>query len=157
MRLRISKVKNWRKAELQELRELVNQMSNDELSRHFNVPTYNIVNTMTKHGIQRDPAFVLELKSHKEENNPNWKDGISRDGARYSAIQRERHPEHKKARDAVYRALKEGALIKPAACQDCGKETDDLQGHHESYDESRYLDVAWVCRKCHRKRHGGLH
>ena len=156
MALRISKIKNWRKAELLELGKLVNQMSNDELARHYNVPISNIVNTMMKHGIQRDPDFVNELKSHKGEDNLNWRGGISKDGARYSRIQRERHPEHKAARDAVYRALKEGRLIKPSICQDCGEEK-ALQGHHESYEKDKYLEIVWVCRKCHRIRHEGLH
>jgi len=157
MRLRISKVKNWRRAELQELRELVNTKSNEELAQHFNVPINNIINTMTKHGISRDGSFVKELKSHKEEDNPNWKGGLSKDTARYLRIQRERHPEHKRARDAVYRALKEGKIIKPDRCQDCGRVTRDIHGHHESYEENRFLEIVWVCRKCHRKRHGNLH
>ena len=156
MALRISKIKNWRKAELLELGKLVNEMSNDELACHYNVPIHNIINTMMKHGIQRDPSFVSELKSHKGEDNPNYKDGISKDSARYLRIQRERHPEHKAARDAVYKAVKDGRLIRPLQCQDCGEEK-PLQAHHVSYERERFLEVIWVCRKCHRIRHGGLH
>lgn len=156
MRLSISKIKNWRKYEIQQLRELINTMSNDELAQYFNVPIHTIVHAMSKYKIQRNPDFVTQLKTHAENNNPNWKGGISKDGARYSALQRQRHPEHKRARDAVYRALKDGTLIKPLQCQECG-EVKSLQGHHESYEESKFLQVEWVCRKCHRKKHGNLH
>ena len=156
MSLRFSKIKNWKKAELLELGKLVNQMSNDELARHYNVPITNIVRTLIKYEIQRDPDFIKELKSHKGEDNSNWRGGLSQDGARYSRIQRARHPEHKAARDAVYRALKEGRLLKPIQCQDCGEEK-PLQGHHESYDKNKYLEVIWVCRTCHRIRHEGKH
>ena len=159
MRMRISKVKNWKKRELEELKQLVNSMNNDELCEYFKTTPTNLINTMQKHKIRRDKNKVTERKREvmSGENNPNWQGGISKDGARYSAIQRERHPEHKRARDAVYRAVRKGTLIKPDKCEECGKETTDLQGHHESYEPEHWLDVEWLCRKCHRKREDGLH
>jgi len=41
-------------------------------------------------------------------------------------------------------------LIQPAPCVDCGDRS--AQKHHEDY--SRPLDVIWLCRSCHLKRHG---
>ena len=67
------------------------------------------------------------------------------------AIQRERYPERKHARDAVYRAVKEGRLIKPDRCEDCGA-TGRIEGHHHSYEPEHWLDVKWVCKRCHNKR-----
>jgi hypothetical protein len=152
MRLRFSKTKNWKKAELKELKQLVNTMTNNELCKYFSVPITVLRNTMQKYRIKRDENILLKIRSENKsgENNPNWQGGISKDGARYSAIQRERYPARKHARDAVYRALKTGRLLKPERCEDCGTYTNDLQGHHESYDQNKWLEVNWLCRKCHR-------
>ena len=154
MRIRISKVKNWKKAEIEELKQLVDSKTNGELCKYFNTNMTNLFNTMQKHNIRRDKSIVIKHKQEamSGENNPNWQGGISKDGARYSAIQRKRHPEHKRARDAVYRAVKRGDLIKPDNCEECNKKTNDLQGHHESYLPEHWLNVEWLCRKCHRKK-----
>jgi hypothetical protein len=63
---------------------------------------------------------------------------------------RERFPEKYKAQTAVNNAVRDGRLIKPKACEDCGKEG-RLHGHHEDYSE--LLDVVWVCVPCHKARH----
>ena len=156
--MRLSRVKNWKRSELAELRVLVNNMSNPELSEHYGVEVHNIIHALQKFRIKRDPEFATYLRATTKEGaeNPNWKGGISKDGAHYQALQRQRHPEHKWARQAVYEALQRGILSKPERCQDCG-EARALQGHHESYERERWLEVIWVCRKCHRVRHQGLH
>ncbi len=94
--------------------------------------------------------------SHKipktNENNPNWKDGISKDKYHYKKIQKERYPEKAKAREDVQKALKSGKLIKPNICRICGEYFEDkgnIHGHHEDYNQS--LKVVWCCRKCHRE------
>ena len=152
MRLRLSKIKNWKRKELKELRQLVNSKTNEELCTHFSVSMTTLGNAMQKYKIKRDSNTLYQMRSDNKsgENNPNWQGGLSLDGARYSAIQRERYPERKHARDAVYRALKTGKIIKPDKCEDCGTETNNLQGHHESYEQDKWLDVKWLCRKCHR-------
>lgn len=148
-------MKHWRKAEIEELKSLVNTMTNEELCQHFDAPMASIITAFRKYRIKRDEDTVKQMraKAKEGENNPNWKEGISKDHARYLAIQRERYPEHKAARNAVYEALKDGRLTKPHNCSECGKETEMLEGHHESYESDRYLDVAWLCKRCHRKRH----
>lgn len=157
-RFRISKLKSWKRAELAELRDLVDTKSNAELCEHFNISTETLRNTMQKHQIKRSEEVLEQMRADAMtgEKNPNWKLGISKDGARYSAIQRRRYPERKHARDAVYRALKEQRIIKPLVCEDC-KELKKLAGHHEDYLPENWLKVIWVCRKCHRIRHEGLH
>lgn len=158
MRFRISKKKNWRKSELNELRNIVNFKTNEQLCEQFNVSIETLRNTMQKYNIKRDSEVLKQERKERMtgENNPNWDGGVSKDTARYLRIQRERHPEHKHARDAVYRALKSGALIKPLNCEDCN-EIKPLSGHHEDYLPENWLKVKWVCRICHRKRHKGLH
>jgi len=152
-RLRLSKKKNWRRAELDELRALVDTKSNAELCEYFKISIETLRNTMQKYSIKRQDTVLEQMKSDAMagENNPNWKGGISKDMARYLAIQRERYPERKHARDAVYRAVKEGRLIKPDRCEDCGA-TGRIEGHHHSYEPEHWLDVKWVCKRCHNKR-----
>jgi hypothetical protein len=151
MRLRFKKY-SWEKSRVTELKSLVNMMANEDLCKHFSISDAELRNVMRRYNIKRDKDALFKMRSEIKsgDNNPNWRGGISQDGARYSAIQRERYPERKHARDAVYRALKTGKLIKPDSCQDCNTETDDLQGHHESYEQDEWLNVKWLCRKCHR-------
>jgi hypothetical protein len=53
--------------------------------------------------------------------------------------------EKARARDAVYRALASGVLVK-TNCVHCGA-TDRIHGHHRDY--SKPLDVVWCCYRCH--------
>jgi hypothetical protein len=146
--------KGWKKQEIEELRSLVDTMTNEELCQHYNVSIEVLAKTFRKYKIKRAEetvkARISQLKSG--DSNPNWKGGISKDHARYLAIQRERYPEHKKARDAVYAALKKGILIKPERCEGCNI-VKPLEGHHASYESDQWLDVEWLCKKCHRKKH----
>jgi hypothetical protein len=156
-RFRISKKKNWKRAELEELRSLVDNKTNEELCLYFNVSKETLANTMQKHQIKRSEEILKQarVEAMAGEKNFNWKGGISKDGARYSALQRERYPERKHARDAVYRALKTGELVKPLKCQDCGNVA-YLEGHHESYASTDWLIVRWLCKPCHNKRDKAL-
>lgn len=78
---------------------------------------------------------------------------------------REHHREYMKMRfhkDPVHRAkhlarvrlgqAKRRGIIIQLPCADCG--SNDSQAHHEDY--SKPLEVDWLCRDCHGRRHGGL-
>lgn len=54
-----------------------------------------------------------------------------------------------KASNAVFRAIKQGKLIRPTTCSKCGG-THMIQAAHSDYDESKLLEVVWLCIKCHR-------
>lgn len=54
------------------------------------------------------------------------------------------------ARWAVKDELRAGRLVRPGACEDCGKGCRP-HGHHEDY--AKPLQVNWLCPKCHAKRH----
>jgi ribosomal protein S27AE len=56
------------------------------------------------------------------------------------------------ARVVVRRALKSGKLVK-GPCEFCG--ATKVVGHHDSYERERWLDVRWMCHKCHMVFHRG--
>lgn len=49
----------------------------------------------------------------------------------------------------VTNAIKKGTLQRKP-CENCGK-TEKIDAHHEDY--SKPLDVAWLCHRCHLRRH----
>jgi hypothetical protein len=51
-----------------------------------------------------------------------------------------------RAGNAVQRAMKRGTLVRPDACEECGRACKP-QGAHSDY--TRPLDVRWLCRSCH--------
>lgn len=50
------------------------------------------------------------------------------------------------AHQAVRAAIKAGALHRPAACENCGKNGQPQAAHH---DYTRPLFVRWLCQSCH--------
>lgn len=50
-------------------------------------------------------------------------------------------------RAATHRAIKRGELIRPDACEECGR-VGTVEAAHYSYAEP--LNVRWLCRQCHR-------
>lgn len=63
-----------------------------------------------------------------------------------------RNPNKRKAQCKVSNAVRDGRLEKKTSCENCGSEY-RVQAHHESYEEDRWLDVVWLCDKCHKERH----
>jgi len=51
---------------------------------------------------------------------------------------------------AVNNALRDGRMLKPSNCENCGIECNP-HGHHDDY--SKALDVRWLCTKCHTDFH----
>lgn len=59
------------------------------------------------------------------------------------------------AREAATRAHKSGILVKPARCESYGCENRPDDKHHDSYAESQWLNVRWLCGGCHADWHKG--
>ena len=57
--------------------------------------------------------------------------------------------ERDRARGAVGRAVRDGVLVKPDACEECDRALKLDAHHHRGYDEAHALDVVWLCRRCH--------
>ena len=55
-------------------------------------------------------------------------------------------PTKRSARVAVGNALRDGKIIRPAACEVCNASA-ETHGHHD--DHNKPLDVIWVCVPCH--------
>jgi hypothetical protein len=60
-------------------------------------------------------------------------------------------PERQRARQMVQRAVYDGVLIKPHACEGCGSEAVVLHGHHDDYTQP--FAVKWLCTACHGQLH----
>lgn len=75
------------------------------------------------------------------------------DHPEYMAAAQKLYPEKHNAREAARNAVKDGRLVKPDCCEDCGGEFEPrlLQGHHADY--SKPLEVEWLCGNCHGARH----
>ena len=101
-------------------------------------------------GIHRSKFQLARIKKRtglkiKGENNPNWKNGISKNPyinkKKRALLDREKNA----ARAKVYRAIRSGELI-PQACEVC-RATKNIEAHHLDY--SKPLEVQWLCREHH--------
>lgn len=65
---------------------------------------------------------------------------------------KQRYPEREKARLAVSNAIIAGKITRPSSCSLCGCECKP-EAHHDSYDQSKWFNVRWLCRPCHEEHH----
>lgn len=88
---------------------------------------------------KREPVFVFEGLNHSSE------------------LKRTAH-------HMVRQAVNWGTLKRPDHCENCGekvstrrtrrgKQIEPLSAHHEDY--AKPMEIVWLCRKCHYKRHFG--
>lgn len=112
-----------------------------------------------RYGHQRS-QIIEKTRKYREEHPDDvrrWsRERYYRDPEAAKDAQREarsREPNKAKARNAVDKAVLAGRLVKPDTCADCRTAGLPLDGHHESYDPSRWLDVVWLCRRCHLRLH----
>lgn len=54
----------------------------------------------------------------------------------------------------VYRAIKNGTIIKPKFCDRCLLFSTRIVAHHKDY--SLPLEVEWLCESCHRLEHSSI-
>ena len=63
---------------------------------------------------------------------------------------RDQNPEKRAAHVILGNRIRDGHIIKPDRCQECGA-TGKIHGHHEDY--AKPLEVEWLCPQCHTNRH----
>lgn len=151
----------WLRADVELLKQLVNEKSNPELLEHFKITLSELTSALSRYHIKRDPEFIKQLLSKSGEANSNWRGGKPKDVKKHRQTQLERFPERDKARKAVDYAIRSGKIIKPTICPECGAEptSRNMHFHHtEDYSlEENWLIGVWVCRKCHRALHNFTH
>lgn len=71
--------------------------------------------------------------------------------AEYFTAWRAKHPERaadvRSSRSPVEKALREGSLVRPDACEQCGKTGVRIEAAHADY--AKPTEVRWLCRSCH--------
>ena len=67
----------------------------------------------------------------------------------------DKHPLKRKAQTAATNAVRYGKLERKFNCEDCGC-GGKLHKHHHSYEKEFWLDIKWLCPKCHGKEHKRL-
>lgn len=103
------------------------------------------------------PCTLVKKREWAAANRHKDKEYSRRYRARNPGLKREQRrrerqetPEKYSARQALRYALKTGRVVRPDACEDCGKKCKP-QAHHPDY--SRKLDVRWLCQPCHAAEH----
>ena len=73
---------------------------------------------------------------------------------------RERHPDKVRAQGAVSNAVRDGNLSRPDTCSNCSFNVSivgPMQAHHhKGYEREFWLDIVWLCRRCHMTEHKKL-
>lgn len=59
---------------------------------------------------------------------------------------RVRYPNQYKAHNILNNALRDGKIVRPNKCSECGSKS-SVVGHHNDYLEP--LKVTWLCQACH--------
>jgi len=148
------KKKYWSRREIRELKQLINIKTNEELTQIFNCTIGTLQHAFKKYHIKRDITIIHEMQYPTGERAHNWKGGISKNHYHYKKKQVERYPEKVRAHSAVYQAIKDGRLIKPNKCENCGNINNDLHFHHtHGYSHEHYFTGKWLCRSCHIQEH----
>lgn len=89
----------------------------------------------------------------KERNNAAWKTETGKARLKgYSAKWQKNNPEKRKAQHALGNAIRDKKVIRSPICEHCGS-IENIQGHHWSYLEEHWLNVVWLCVKCHAAEH----
>ncbi len=85
---------------------------------------------------EKSRAWELANSKRKNEINKSWR---ARNPIRMKTM--------RDANNALWRAIKNGKIVRGVACEFCNSEI-RIEGAH--YDYSKPLEVKWLCSKCHK-------
>lgn len=72
---------------------------------------------------------------------------------KYRISLKKRFPEKIRARDMIQKHIKRGLIIRPNVCSNCNQEKFAEAHHHVGYSKENWLNVKWLCKKCHIESH----
>jgi hypothetical protein len=61
------------------------------------------------------------------------------------------------ARAAVFWAIKLGTIVRPDKCPSCKRKVKVHAHHHNGYEPAHYLDIEWLCPRCHYQEDKDVH
>ncbi|OQY69567.1 MAG: hypothetical protein B6D44_17670 [Ignavibacteriales bacterium UTCHB2] len=130
------------------------QFPNRMIAQKLDMTEAQIRNYLHRQSIKRTPEQLEQIRlrlasNMRNENNGNYKGGISKNNYHYKKIQVKRYPERVRARQKKYYHVRQGN-ISPQPCEVCGT-TKSIEAHHEDY--SQPLDIVWLCTPHHRELH----
>jgi hypothetical protein len=97
---------------------------------------------------RKNPDAVLRQSREGYERQRRERPNRQRERiARWRAANPERAREMARVHAALLRAVGRGDLVRPDVCEACGA-SGVIEAHHPDYGEP--LQVAWLCRVCHR-------
>lgn len=125
-------------------------LSNREIADMIFRTEASIRKFLNSEGIHRNKFQLAKIReriglAQRGENNPNWKNGISKNHYHYKKSRAIKDKIKIAAREKVRRAILKGELI-PQACEVCGK-LESIEAHHFNYNEP--LEVQWLCKAHH--------
>lgn len=99
-----------------------------------------------------DPVVMAQIRASSRVRGQRYRSKRKRKphpalNRRWLVKNRHKSNAEQKLRRAVYRGL----VKKADACQECGAQSSNIQGHHTDY--SKPLYVKWLCPKCHGEAH----
>lgn len=107
----------------------------------------NICKECTKERVRR---HRFENDHVREQERMRYAEGRKRGhAAKWHAAHPERIEAGGKARWTLNNAIRDGKVVRPTSCEECGASGVPIEGAH--WDYSRPFDVRWLCRRCHRR------
>ena len=101
----------------------------------------------TKEVYQRNPEYRKKRNIASKE----WKLKNKHSALANNINQKIRYPEKVRARNILRCAVYSKRICKPNICENCMKEFNRIEGHHDDY--SKPLEVKWLCVTCHKELH----
>jgi hypothetical protein len=113
------------------------------LDGHLNFCRQCVKSRVSKH--RSENLLRIRLYDKERSKRPERRQQLANLYAKEAA-----DPVRRKARIETQTALRNGKLIRPSLCSDCGN-CCKPEAHHDDY--TKPLDVRWLCRSCHTRHH----
>lgn len=122
-------------------------------ARHRWCKACQIAERTERRANDRDKARAEYRAAHvrnREKRLSDMREYYQRRKHQANARRAERYALQMRARSAVWYAMSTGRLARPSECE-CCLEARSVEAHHEDY--TKPLEVVWLCRQCHGKKH----